>query len=59
MTEKDKKLEKRLKALRKKFLDEDYFQRAACREAMNFVLIKRCRDCYGPVIDGNCGSGNP
>ena len=55
--------EKKLETLRKRFLNERYFQQAACREAMNFVIIKRCRDCYGPVVAGyccnNCGSTAP
>jgi hypothetical protein len=59
MTDREKKLER----LRKRYEDYDNFEQDACYVARAFVILKRCRECHGPVIDGYCcticGSENP
>jgi hypothetical protein len=57
------KHEKLLAKLRKRYENYDNFNEDACAVARNFVIINRCRECTGPVIQGyrctNCGSVNP
>ena len=53
MTEEEKR-EKQLAKLRKRYENYSNFDKDAGMVAKQFVIIKRCRECTGPVIDGYC-----
>jgi hypothetical protein len=53
MTRKEER-EKLLERLHKRYENYDNFSKDAGTVAKNYVIIKRCRECHGPVIDGYC-----